>query len=71
VSIISEGTKVFVDGYGEEWFTVLGFDSAEGGWYDLEPVNLELREQEESICAPMNLVRIIVPQSPIPVGGDE
>ncbi len=70
MKVISEGTKVFVDGHGETWFTVLGFDSAEGGWYDLESVNLELSE-DEYICVPMNLVRVIVPQSPTLVGGDE
>ena len=69
MKVISEGTKVFVDGYGETWFTVLGFASAEGGWYDLESVNLELRE-DEYICVPMTLVRVIVPQQPILVGGE-
>ena len=64
MKVISEGTKVFVDGHGETWFTVLGFDSAEGGWYDLEYVHQELRVGR----CPMN--RIIVPQSPIPVGGE-
>lgn len=70
MKVISEGTKVFVDGHGQTWFTVLGFDSAEGGWYDVEPVCLGLREQEEYICVPMSLVRVIVPQSPVLVGRD-
>ena len=69
MKVIPEGTKVFVDGHGEAWFTVLGFDSAEGGWYDLEYVNQDLSE-DDYICVPMNLVRVIVPQSPTLVGGD-
>ena len=59
---IAEGAKVFVDGHGETLFTVLGFDSAEGGWYDLESVNLEFRE-DEYLCVPTHLVRVAVPQS--------
>lgn len=65
MSIISEGTKVFVDGYGEALFTVTGFDSAEGGWYGVEYVNQELNLRgEEDIIVPMILVR---PQSPASV----
>jgi len=58
MSIIPDGTLVYAVGFGDKLFFVDGFDSAEGGWYDLDPAT----QGGDSVGAPASQVRRVLPK---------